>query len=316
MSRIQAMDAVMKIQMPGMIMMANETAAISLLASKKLSTELIHFVPCADIKVKPDPHGLFDTVSLQKLLLVSADMNNDDIIAYYQLKQNATILDQSVAQADLAKLLDQNLPPAVSTTTTMVMPTTTSGSTSSTKKTQSTAGTGSTATSTGTSSLATTSKTKATKTTTSPNTPEPTSNLPRCRTLFILDGSNKAMSDFNLLKATFISAASVGYNSTEFQFAANAWVYQDPLVDLKLPESFIYNDASFTTLINSYTFMGGPDSVIQAVKALNDWVLQDAVIVLYTSSDQNAINEAGELYERQSRTVVLEGTSQFFRSLS
>ncbi|CAJ0949395.1 unnamed protein product, partial [Mesorhabditis belari] len=92
---------------------------MSLFDKTNYVSELVHFVPCEPMRMD-GASGLFSATSLEKLVLISSDLNQDQIISNYNLPNDSSystlILDKDVPKENISHYLEHNLPPAVTTT--------------------------------------------------------------------------------------------------------------------------------------------------------------------------------------------------------
>ncbi|CAJ0949333.1 unnamed protein product, partial [Mesorhabditis belari] len=255
---------------------ANEMAAMSLFDKTNYVSELVHFVPCEPMRMD-GASGLFSSTSLEKLVLISSDLNQDQIISNYNLpndsRYSTLILDKDVPKENISNNLEHNLPPDVATTPSteqnpqlyhIMSPTTTITT-----------------------------------------TPVP---LIPCQALFIADASDAVSSIRQEAIISQVSAQNL-FNDPTLQFTAAVWSYGDYSQIGDLPESFVNTTVDFNALSDALYKTGGTDDVKFAATKVNAWDKTNTVIVLFTASPQSAINDASKTYQRFSATVGISTTA-------
>ncbi|CAJ0947046.1 unnamed protein product, partial [Mesorhabditis belari] len=142
-----------------------------------------------------------------------------------------------------------------------------------------------------------------------------TTPTPQCRAYFAFDGSDAGKAFGNQQKEAAIAAGRKIYSSMDFY--PNAWMYTDQSTDKDLPYAIITNQDLFESTVNSMQFTGGSDTVVDAVKRMNDPRLYSwPLMVLFTGSDQSSIDKASSIYIRRNFTIGVGLSGQTMSSIS
>ncbi|CAJ0949363.1 unnamed protein product, partial [Mesorhabditis belari] len=125
-----------------------------------------------------------------------------------------------------------------------------------------------------------------------------------CYGLFVFDGS-KQVTDFVSEQSLGRIAAIQAYHNLDYPFNGNVWMYGSEAGDETIPTTFIETYDEIGDLILGLVSYNGNENVTGAVNQLNAWSENEAIIMLYSASNQVDIDAAAKIYRKKTSTVGL-----------
>ncbi|CAJ0566776.1 unnamed protein product, partial [Mesorhabditis spiculigera] len=126
--------------------------------------------------------------------------------------------------------------------------------------------------------------------------------LPQCEVYFVLDGSDYGTKYAEQQRQAVLTAGKKMF--AELDFYTNLWMYTNKSKDGELSYGIIYEEGRFVNLTWAQNFTGGSDSIVDAIKWLNDPRLYSwPLMVVFTGSDDAQIRNASSTFIRKQFTI-------------